>query len=339
MATTTRTGRIEHRIVGGVEAGLSTADSDIGIGQAAPLDIFNPVYPPEPEPSVPTHALRRHAAGRVRMDQVRLAIESSCSGLRWSELDIENRVATTGEPRSSQSVVSPSLGLIVLPRPWLSIYTTYAQGFAPPAPGQYLEDGRAWRRPRTNARRRSQGRFGSQRFSVTAAGFRIRRTNVPEADVQGFYRQIGEAESHGLEVEAVGSVARGLAMRGGYSWTSTEITRDTSGFVGRELPNAPRHKAEMWARYRITQGALKTLMVAGGVVHISDRFLARDNEVVAPGYTRLDGSASYEVPGSRFTIGLIAQNFTNRRYVTSGAGGVFFAGPPRRLVAQLTSVF
>jgi outer membrane receptor protein involved in Fe transport len=61
--------------------------------------------------------------------------------------------------------------------------------------------------------------------------------------------------------------------------------------------------------------------------------------VVAPAYTRLDGSASYEFPGSRFTIGLFAQNLTNRRYLTSGSGAVFFAGPPRRLAIQLTSMF
>jgi outer membrane receptor protein involved in Fe transport len=80
-------------------------------------------------------------------------------------------------------------------------------------------------------------------------------------------------------------------------------------------------------------------MLAGGAVHVSDRFTDGDNTVVTPAYTRLDGSASYEFPGSRFTIGLIAQNLTNRRYVTSGAGAVFYAGPPRRLAVQLTSAF
>ena len=143
-----------------------------------------------------------------------------------------------------------------------------------------------------------------RRISVTGAGFRIRRTNVPEADALGFFRQIGEGESHGLELEAVGSVTRGLGLRGGYAWTSTEITRDPAGFAGRDLPNAPPHKAELWMRYRVPEGPLTRLMVAGGVVHVADRFAARDNVVVVPGYTRLDGSASYELPGSRFTIGL-----------------------------------
>ena len=341
VETSVRTGRVNHRLVAGVEAGLSTEDSDIGIGAASPLDIFNPVYPSEPEPvSRPTRydvsRLGVYAVDQVQFSERVIVVPA----LRWSRLDTENRVATTGEERSTESVVSPSLGLVVLPRPWLSLYVTYAQGFEPPTPGQYLEDGRAL----TPAEHDSieggvKADLLDRRISVTGAGFRIRRTNVPETDALGFFRQIGEGESHGLELEAIGSVTRGLGLRGGYAWTSSEITRDSSGFVGRELPNAPRHKAEAWMRYRLAQGPLRTLMVAGGVVYVADRFTARDNVVVAPGYTRLDGSASYDLPGSRFTIGLVAQNLTNRRYVTSGAGAVFFAGPPRRLVAQLTSVF
>ena len=143
-ATTFRTGRVDHRLVTGVEAGLSTADSEIGIGAASPLDIFNPVYPREPEPvSRPT----RYDVSRLgvyTVDQVRFSERVIVvPALRWSRLDTENRVATTGEDRSTESVVSPSLGLVVLPRPWLSLYMTYAQGFEPPTPGQYLEDGRA----------------------------------------------------------------------------------------------------------------------------------------------------------------------------------------------------
>ncbi len=340
-ATTFRTGRLDHRVVVGVEAGLSTADSDIGIAAASPLDIFDPVYPPEPEPVARPTRYDISRVGVYAVDQVRFGERLIVvPALRWSSLGIENRVATTGQPRSSEDVVSPSLGVVVLPRPWLSLYTTFAQGFEPPTPGQYLEDGTAL----TPAEHDSieggvKADLFDRRISVTSAAFRIRRTNVPEADPRGFYRQIGEGESQGLELEVVGSVARGLGLRAGYAWTTTEVTRDTSGFIGRELPNVPRHKAELWMRYRVPEGPLKRVMLAGGVVHVSDRFTARDNVVVAPAYTRLDGLASYELPGSRFTIGLVAQNLTNRRYVTSGSGAVFIAGAPRRLVAQLTTVF
>ena len=148
-ATTVRTGRIEHRIVAGVEAGLSTADSRIGVGTAAPLDVFNPLYPPPQEPASQPTRYDVTRLGVYALDQVRLSKRVIVvPGLRWSDLNIENRVAIAGEPRSSQSVVSPSLGLIVLPRPWLSMYTTYAQGFAPPAPGQTSRMAAVWRRPR-----------------------------------------------------------------------------------------------------------------------------------------------------------------------------------------------
>ncbi|HSC29871.1 MAG TPA: TonB-dependent receptor plug domain-containing protein, partial [Vicinamibacterales bacterium] len=46
VTTTTSTGRVEHRFVAGIEAGLSTTDSEIGVGAAAPLDMFAPVYTP-----------------------------------------------------------------------------------------------------------------------------------------------------------------------------------------------------------------------------------------------------------------------------------------------------
>jgi iron complex outermembrane receptor protein len=340
-ATTTRTGRIEHRLVVGVEAGLSTADSLIGIGAAAPLDVLNPVYPATPEPtSLPTrYGVTR--LGVYGLDQVRLSNRVIVvPGFRLSAVEVENRVATTGEPRSSQRVVSPSLGLIVLPRPWLSMYTTYAQGFAPPAPGQYLEGGRGLAPSESEMLEAGvKADLSGQRLSVTAAGFSIRRTNVAEADARGFYRQIGEAASHGLEVEAVGSIARGLAIRGGYSWTSTEITRDTSGFVGRELPNAPRHKTQIWTRYRVTQGRLSGLMLAGGVVSVASQYTARNNLIALPHYTRVDASTSYEFAGPRLTLAVIVHNLTNRHYATTGAGATFIAAPLRRIALQLTTLF
>jgi iron complex outermembrane receptor protein len=140
-------------------------------------------------------------------------------------------------------------------------------------------------------------------------------------------------------VEAVGALARGLTTRAGYAWTRTEITRDALGATGRELPNAPRHKAHLWLRYRFESNAVRGLMVAGGLVHESERFTNRDNVVTAPAYTRLDASSSWPWPGRRLTLGLVVENLTDLRYVRSGAGGVFFAGPPRRIAVQMTSSF
>jgi iron complex outermembrane receptor protein len=337
--TVKRTGRVEHKVVVGVEAGLSTTDSQIGIGAAAPLDIRNPVYGPQP----PTPALSptRYNVGRVGIyatDEMRISkVVTVVPGLRWSRIAVDDKIAASD---SANALVSPSIGLVVLPRPWFSLYSNYTEGFEPPTPGQYLEGGGAPALSQ-NWSFESGAKFDllRRRLSVTGAGFRIRRTNIPELDPLGFYRQIGEGESHGLELEAVGRIAPGLTTRAGYAWTGTEITRDDLPSLGRALPNAPRHKTNLWLRYRFAQNAARGLMVSGGVVYESERFTNRDNVIVAPAYTRFDASSSCELAGRRLMLGVVAQNLTNLRYVTSGAGSVFFAGPPRRVAVQLTSSF
>jgi iron complex outermembrane receptor protein len=346
VTTTARTGRFEHRLVGGVEAGVSVTNSQIGVGPASPLDIHDPEY--GPPPSAPTLSPTRYDVTRVGVyasDQMRLSKSVTVvPGLRWSWIDVDDKVAAAllagGSPTSAELLVSPSLGLVVLPRPWFSLYSTYAQGFEPPLPGQYLENGLA---PALSENRSVEGGVKAdllgQRFSVAGDGFFIRRTNVPEADPQGFYRQIGEGVSRGFELEAAGRVARGLTVRAGYAWTATEITRDALGSDGRELPNAPRNKANLWMRYRLPSATIGGPMVAGGVVYESDRFTSRDNTIVAPAYTRVDASSSWTLAGPRLTLGLVVENLANVRYVRSGAGGVLFAGPPRRLAIEMRSAF
>jgi hypothetical protein len=72
------------------------------------------------------------------------------------------------------------------------------------------------------------------------------------------------------------------------------------------------------------------------VTHASDRFVGRDNVVIARAYTRFDATALFALAGPRLGI---AENVTNTGYVTSGAGTVLFAGRPRRIALQLTSAF
>ena len=229
---------------------------------------------------------------------------------------------------------------MVLPRPWLSLYSTAARGFEPPTPGQYLEDERALvHADNSSVEAGAKAHLLGARLALTGAVYGIRRTNVPEAQTSGFYRQIGEGTSRGIEAALHGSLVRGLGIDAGYAWTRTEITRDVAGFIGRELPNAPRHKANVWVRDRFPEGRLDHLTLATGVVHVSNRFLASDNGTIAPAYTRLDASVSYELVGPRLTLVAAVQNVTNVRYVTSGAGGALWAGAPRRVAFQITSSF
>ena len=73
MISTIDTGAIEHRLVTGFEAGLSTTDSEIGIGSAPSLDMYAPVYatrPPTPGLQPTRYDVLR--LGAYAQDQIRL---------------------------------------------------------------------------------------------------------------------------------------------------------------------------------------------------------------------------------------------------------------------------
>ena len=134
-------------------------------------------------------------------------------------------------------------------------------------------------------------------------------------------------------------LAAGWFAQAAYAWTRTDIIHSAIGGEGNDLPNAPHHNGSVWTRYRFTNGRLNGAMVAAGIVHVSHRFLAANNVGIAPAYTRLDLSASYEFLAGRLRIGVALPNATDRRYVTSGAGQVMWTGQPRQLVLQATTRF
>src|SRR5262245_5879554 len=339
LATDVATGKVGHRIVTGFEAGLSTTDSLIGTAGAPPLDIYAPVYGARPpDPSLAPSDFETPRFGVYVQDQARIGSKLTVvPGLRLSRLEVRDHVASVTLRDSSWS---PSLGAVFLPRPSFSLFASYSQGFEPPAPGQFGEGGRPLD-PIDSESLEAGAKVSllGARLAVSAAGFRIRQTNVAEADARGFYRQIAEGESTGVEIEVVGSPAPGLEVLAGYAWCDSEITQDLAGFVGKALPSAPRNKANVWVRYRFAEDWLRRLTVSAGLVHVGDRFATRDNVVRVPSYTRVDLTASLQLVGPRLALGLVAENVGNARYITSGNRTVFFAGPPRRLAFSLTSAF
>jgi iron complex outermembrane receptor protein len=340
----TTTGSVQHRLVVGVEAGLSTTDSSFAVGSATPVDMFAPRYgsrDPIPAASTTNYDIGRF--GFYALDQLRIAQSLIVvPAVRWSRIAIDNHVgpATVTDASSADGVFSPSIGLVYSARPFWSVYGTAARGFEAPPPGQYLEGGLPLQPMKsTSVEAGTKLDLLAQRLALTAAVYRIDRTNVAEATGRGFYEQIGEATSHGVEIEAVGRLAPGLGVRAGYAWMDTEVVSDLAGFVGNELPNAPPNKAELWLHYRVTDGMLNRLSGGFGLVYVADRFTGRDNVNIVPDYTRLDATASYDFGPHRPSLELVIQNLGNVRYAMSGNGVGLIAGAPRRIALQLRYLF
>lgn len=339
LTTLAATGPVSHRVVLGFEVGYSTTDSLIGTAGAPSLDLDAPVYGPRPaDPTLFPTRYDTPRLGAYLQDQARIGSKLTLvPAVRWSRLEVEDHVASV---TLRDSAASPSFGLVFLPRPNLSLYGSYAQGFEPPGPGQFAEGGGPLDPVHSSSLEGGvKANVLGPRLAVSAAVYRIRQTGVTELDPAGFYRRIAEGESRGLELEVVGSPVAGLEVLTGYAWSDPEITHDVSGFEGNELPNAPRNKANAWVRYRFADDALRRLTLSVGVVHVGERFTTRSNTVRLAPYSRVDLTASMDLLGPRLGLGLVAQNVGNTRYVTSGSAVGLFVGAPRRLALSLTSAF
>ena len=79
-----------------------------------------------------------------------------------------------------------------------------------------------------------------------------------------------------------------LWVHGGYAYQQAEITRSLSSAVvaGNRLGQVPEHSFSLWNRYDVS----KLWGVGLGIISQSDRFVATDNTVVLPSFTRVDAA-------------------------------------------------
>ena len=111
--------------------------------------------------------------------------------------------------------------------------------------------------------------------------------------------------------------------------------------VGNTFQNAPRHSGSVWTVYELQHGPLSGLSFGGGIQALSYRFVDPSDDVVLPGFGRVDAMASYVFGPAhrdekRYKISVNIQNLTNRRYYETGnTPTVIFPGSPINVQTNL----
>ena len=178
----------------------------------------------------------------------------------------------------------------------LSFYASYSRSFLPQSGDQFLtldltaaalepekfdnyEVGMKWDiRPTLN---------------FTAALYQLDRTNTraPGA-TPGTVVLTGELRSKGLELSLTGEIRKNWRMSAGYALQEAEIRRGTSAApAGREVPQVPRHQANLWTRYDFTP----RIGLGAGLYHQSRSFASISNAVRLPAFTRVDAAAFFRL--------------------------------------------
>jgi catecholate siderophore receptor len=357
VIATARTGRVGHTMLVGMEAGRQATDN---LRQTAYFTSIGPtttsieVPVDNPTTSLPvtfrpsaTDASNHGVATVVAFyaqDQIAITERAQAVvGLRYDRfaLDFVNRRNGAGLG-STDNLVSPRLGVIYKPIDPMSVYASYTRSYLPRA-GEQLTSlsltNQAFEPE--NSRNYEAGVKWDVRpgLSFTTAVYRLIHGNVvvPDAFNPGVSHLVDAERVSGVETELTGRLTDRLSVVTGYAYQNAKITRSISSSVpaGARLGQVPAHSFSLWSRYDISSAWGAGL----GVISRSDSFIATDNSVVLPGFTRTDAAVFYSI-NERIGLQLNVENVFDRRYwAAAHNNNNITPGSPRALRAAVTARF
>ena len=340
-----KTGTIEHNFLMGFEYGTQSVVQDGVFGDAPPIDIYNPVYfsmsrpsasalatyffnPASPDyfPIDGTTKLMTH--GGYLQDQITLLPKLKIlAGVRFEGFTQKyDEIVYGTHNRQSNVSTLPRIGITYQLLQPLSFYASWSRSFSPTLAAQFGPSGQPFS-PETGrqyeAGLRTSGLHG--RLSSSLAFYRIRASNLlitnpgnPLASIQ-----IGKVESKGIEVDTSGHILPGWNVTFAYAYNQATIAADTLYPAGNVLQNAPRHSGSVWTVYDVRHGAFRGLSFGGGIQTRSFRYVDPADDVILPGYARVDAMVAYVFgppnrEQKRYRLAVNIQNLGDRRYYASG---------------------
>ncbi|MEN8641114.1 TonB-dependent receptor [Pseudomonas sichuanensis] len=239
---------------------------------------------------------------------------------------------------------SPRAGLVFQPDQIQSYYVSLSRSYQPSGEVFAVSPTNAGLEPEetTNYEVGAKWDLLDSRLSLTAAVFRLERTNMKTTDPANPNLTIlaGEQRTDGFEATLSGQLSDKWQVYAGYAYLDAEITKSNSKTNGvaneGQVPTlTPRNSANVWLVRTLTP----EWRVAAGANYVDDRYTALDNKVVMPAYTTFDAALLYSV--QHWDAALRLKNAFDRDYYASAHGSVDLATPgaPRTLEASVNYKF
>ncbi|WP_445365821.1 TonB-dependent siderophore receptor [Microbulbifer sp. ANSA001] len=362
------TGSLEHQISAGVDSQNAEIDNSIlrARGYGGDIDIFDPVYGYVPEG---LEGLDREITD-VNAEQVGIYFQDQVSlgnfifnlGLREDRLSsrTHSNVSTKASDKQRETELTKRFGVMYAFDSGVSPYVSYSESFEAvladpnsqggtyePVKGEQIEAGIKYQPEGTN-------------ILMTASAFEIKQKNRLTFGPDRSYRQIGEAQIDGFELEASGQWGN-LTLVANYSQMDTEIVESSDPFeVGTEIETVPEEQFSLWGNYDFSEW-IPGLSVGVGARHVGDSYTGIDKvhaqlvtayaEQAAyydyvfadfptenPSYTLYDATIGYTLESWKFQLNV--KNLTDEIHTTSCLSrGDCFYGERRYVTAEARYTF
>ncbi|WP_039057592.1 TonB-dependent siderophore receptor [Enterobacter sp. Bisph1] len=340
------TGAVNHRLLFGVDYQRRSNNVTASSGSFPAIDAFNPVYGADPL-SISVYSREKHQleqTGIYAQDQMSLDRWRLTLGGRHDRVNITN-VNKIADSRDTleQNHFSSRAALMYLFDSGFAPYVSYSTAFTPTSftdeNGKILEPmkGKQW-----EAGLKFQPE-GSQTL-YSASVYRINQKNIAtKVEPTDPYRSIGEIESEGVELEAVGQLTDNLRLQAAYTYNDIRYKKSSAEEQGKRAVYAPRNQASAWLSYDVKAGALNGLTLGTGVRYVNGITSDRQNTHTLPSYTLVDLALGYDLSNVGLQ-GLSAQvnvnNLTDKRYVAScNSLSYCYFGAERSIVGSLSYRF
>lgn len=231
---------------------------------------------------------------------------------------------------------SPRAGLVYQPDQVQSYYVSVSRGYQPSGEVFAVSAANAGLEPEetTNYEVGAKWDLLDSRLTVTAAVFRLERTNMKTTDPlnPALLVLAGEQRTDGFEATFSGELSDKWQIYGGYAYLDAEITKSNSKTNGvdneGQVPTlTPRNSANLW----LVHSLAPHWRLGMGANYVDERYTALDNVTVMPGYTTFDAALMYDE--STWDAALRLTNLTDKEYYSSAHGSVdlITPGAPRTL--------
>ena len=340
------TGPVNHRLLMGVDYQRRSNNVAGYYGAFPAIDAFNPVYGADPD------YITQYSSEKHKLEQTGIYVQDQMSLNKWRltlggrhdqvKVTNVNKLNDTSDTLD-QGHYSSRAALLYLFDNGIAPYVSYSTAFTPTSftdeNGKILEPmkGKQWE---AGLKFEPEG----TQTMYSASVFRINQKNIAtKEEPTDPYRSIGEIESEGVELEAVGQLTDSLRLQAAYTYTDIRYKKSSPEEQGKRVVYAPRNQASAWLSYDVKSGPLDGLTVGSGVRYVNGLTSDRQNTHTLPSYTLVDLAVGYDL--SKVGLkGLSAQvnvnNLTDKSYIAAcNSLSYCYFGAERSIVGSLSYKF